>query len=317
MNLPYDNDLRFQLPENIYRVTAGKGGEAFLIDGGEKVAIYDCGMAYCSKGLIENIEKILGEIGHSTLDIMLVSHSHYDHIGALPYLLERWPELKVYGAAKLERVFSSDGAKATMERLGLSARDKYLGDEGKDVEIKTSPLRIDKVLEEGENIDIGDFIATAYYTPGHTDCSMVYLLRRKADEGKGKTILFLSESTGVLEDNNMLHTSILKSYEDTIDSASKCKALNPDILIGSHYGVVPKDIQDHYFDMYVEFAEREKNFILDMKEKGLSFDQMLDGYEKEYWTNNRVSAQPREAFIENAGHTINLILNTFGGNDGN
>lgn len=316
MNQPYDQDERFNLPNNLYRVTAGIGGESFLIDGGSQVAIYDCGMAYCASGLIENIKAKLSELGHDSLDMILVSHTHYDHIGALPYLLKTWPDMKVYGATKLEKVFSSDGARKTMERLGISAREKYLGDEGKDVEILTDPLRVDHMLHDGELFNIGKYEVSAFNTPGHTDCSMVYLLKNTEDDSE-PSIAFLSESTGVLEDNDIFHTSILKSYQDTINSAAKCKNLNADILIGPHFGLIPDSLKDDYFDMYVSYAEKEKDFILDLYNKGLSFEEILDGYEKKYWTNNRVSAQPRDAFIENAGHTIRLIINTFGGENGN
>lgn len=68
-------------PKPLVRVTGGKGGEAVLIVGSEKTALHDCGMACFSEELISNIEKALQE---RPLDYVLLSHTHYDHMGALP-----------------------------------------------------------------------------------------------------------------------------------------------------------------------------------------------------------------------------------------
>ena len=38
----FDESARYEFPENIVRVTAGKGGEALLILGSEKTALVEC-----------------------------------------------------------------------------------------------------------------------------------------------------------------------------------------------------------------------------------------------------------------------------------
>jgi len=70
-------------------VTGGKGGSAYLVLGKDKTALIDCGMAYCAPDLIKNIKKFLAD--GMRLDYVFLSHSHYDHIGAIPYLREIWP----------------------------------------------------------------------------------------------------------------------------------------------------------------------------------------------------------------------------------
>ena len=304
------NQARFHMPDDIYRVTAGIGGEAFLIDGGDRTAIYDCGMAYCHEGTVTNIKNKLDELGKKNLDYVILSHSHYDHIGALPYILKTWPDAKVVGAEKLKRVFSSDGAKATMKRLGEAARDKYLPESMHDMEIETEGLRVDIILGDGETLLMGKYEVTAIATPGHTDCSMSYLLK-DLTKANHKGIMFMSESVGVLENERYLHTSILKSFQDTVESANKCRSYDAETLICSHYGVVPEELASRYFDMYIEFAEKERDFILGLYDNGLSEDEIFPEYEKKYWNQSRVGAQPIEAFRENAGHTIRCIINSY------
>src|SRR5665648_1070419 len=94
---------RRKYPDKIRRVTAGSGGEAFLILGTDKTVLMDCGMAYCAEDMIGNIKEIL-TAENRKLDMIFLSHTHYDHIGGLPYVLKIWPEAIVYGADYCKRV---------------------------------------------------------------------------------------------------------------------------------------------------------------------------------------------------------------------
>lgn len=295
---------RFDLPKGIYRVTAGNGGESFLIDGDEHTGIYDCGMAYCHRGLIENIERVLSEIGKDKLDYVFMSHTHYDHIGALPYLLERWPDVKVVGAEKAKRVFASEGAKKTMERLGTAARDRFAEEKDKDTDITASGMRIDIVVKTGEVIDLGNRKVVAYETKGHTDCSITYFL-------EPDRIMFASESTGVLRAPGLMHTAILKDYEQTMESVKICQSLNAKQIIGNHYGAVPEFYTEKYFQLYIESAEEEKEYILSLGRKGLDYDGVLKEYKNKFWSYERALIQPEEAFMENARNITRHIIDKF------
>lgn len=158
---------RMELPRPLVRVTGGPGGEAILILGSEKTAVYDCGMACFADNLIENLKTVLNAEG-KTLDYILLSHTHYDHIGALPYVLQVWPEAQVCGLQKAKEVFAHPNARATMERLGNNAKALY-GVEG--IEITAAGMRVDRVLADGDSISLGAETITAYETKGHTDCS--------------------------------------------------------------------------------------------------------------------------------------------------
>ena len=293
---------RFGYPDYIKRVTAGYGGETLLVFTEEKTALYDCGMAYCHEGTVENIKEALAEQGRDHIDYLLISHSHYDHIGAMPYILEQWPDTEVVGAAKAGRVFESKGAKATMKRLGIKAQETFKGEPG---EILADGFRLDRAVKDGDRIDMG--CGKYFYvmeTKGHTDCSLTYVL-------EPEKLMFLSESTGVLRKPDMIHTAILKSYEDSIASADKCAAYGAKQLIGPHYGLVPEFYTDNYFRQYKAAAEDLKDYILYWAEQGLDHDGLLKKVEEKCWSEERGRAQPKAAFLENAGYTVDLICREF------
>ena len=300
------NHNPFVLPDYLERVTAGRGGEAFLIFTDQKVILHDCGMAYCYKGLIANIEEALARHQRQTLDYILLSHSHYDHVGALPYVLQRWPEAKVFGATKVAKVFQSEGARKTMRRLGEAARNQY---SDFDEPILTDGLRVDYCWTDGETLNVGSAGSeveqiVAISTPGHTDCSYSYLLQPSG-------LLFTSESTGIPRPFGDLHTSILKDYHNTIVSAEKCKSYRPKMILVPHYGMLPDQLVDEYFDIYTEFAEYEKDLIIGLYDKGYDFGQIMAAYEDKYWSEERGKGQPKEAFLENAKYIVKHILEVF------
>lgn len=297
----FEGCSRFDYPDYMVRVTSGFGGESILVFSDERAALYDTGMAYCHKGTIENIRKALSDHGQTRLDCVLMSHTHYDHIGALPYILREWPDVVVVGSAKAKAVFASQGAKATMKRLGEAARDCYVEDREP---VLTDGFRIDKVVGDGDIIEMGSRSFEVIETKGHTDCSLTYVLRPES-------VMFASESTGVLRAPDRIHTAILKSYKDSMDSAKRCRAYGAKRIIIPHYGLIPAYYNDRYFEMYFRAAEDEKKFILSCRDEGMNRDEILKAFDDKYWTEERGRAQPRAAFLENAKYSVNHILNNF------
>ena len=106
----------------IYDVSSARGPQIYLIVGSEKAAVVDAGMAYSAEGTVENIRKILGE---RPLDMILLTHSHYDHVSGIPAMKRAWPQVQVYGGTYVEHVFESDKAKAVITKLNMEAVAKY------------------------------------------------------------------------------------------------------------------------------------------------------------------------------------------------
>lgn len=292
---------RQNYPQKIKRVTAGAGGETLLLSGTEKTALIDCGMAYCAEEMIANIKEILSAENRK-LDIIFLTHTHYDHIGALPYVLNVWPEAVVYGAEYCKKVFASTGAKKKIEELGRIAWKKYKNQEPDEVLVEG--LRIDQSLRDFDCVFLGEEYIVALETKGHTDCSLTYVL-----EPDG--IMFASESTGVLESPDFMHVSILKNYKDSMESIKKCQAYPIKHLISPHYGLIPDFFIVDYWKLFVDSAEEKKNYLFSLYSNKMSFEEILEDYLKKYWNKARGAEQPIEAFRENAINIIKAIIKDF------
>ena len=304
MIIPKDNGYhrnfqghdRFDVPEPIYRVTGGNGGESYLIIGSEKTALLDCGMACWSRELITNIHEKLDPLGRP-LDCVLMSHTHYDHIGALPYIIDEWPEVKACGAAKALQVFGSEIARQTMRELGDNASDLYGVDFGP---VKTDGLRVDIVMKDGDEIDLGDLKAVFYEAKGHTDCSASYMI-------EPMKVLFLSESIGQYQGPGKMDVSVLKSFDQSLEAAERMRKLGANRIVSMHYGFIPEYYNDRYFEEYIKEAGWERELIKKCIKKGLSDQEISDIHDIFYWEEDLRQAHPYDAYHMNTMITIKLV----------
>lgn len=290
---------RFAFPGKQYRVTAGRGGEAILIIGSEKTAIIDCGMAYCGGDVVKNIKGKLAEEGRKTLDFAFLTHSHYDHMGALPYIRRAFPEVIVYGSTHCQEILQRPNAKVLMKKLGTAARDLYRPDSKE--EIPVDDLAVDIALKDGDMVSLGNETIQAIEAKGHTDCSMAYAL-----EPDG--ILFTSESTGIVEAGLAINTPILKSFADAMTSLEKCRGYGAKYICLPHFGLIPQDFNEEYWMQFQQGCEDRIQMVRGMKKEGLDADQMLERYRDRYWDPIMEQEQPIEAFLINAKNIIKAAL---------
>ncbi len=288
---------RFDLPEGMKRVTAGSGGEVILIEGTDKTAVIDCGMAYCGEGLAAAIK---AELGARPLDYAVLTHTHYDHIGGLPYLRRAWPGLVSFGAAYGKKVLEKDSALMQIEALSKSAWKKYTNCAA-EPEVLMEGLRIDNTVCEKDVIPLGGRELHVFETPGHTNCSLTFLL-----EPDG--ILFPSETIGVYSGDNMMVTGMLKSCRETIASIEKCRNINVKHIISPHFGIVPEPVRERYWDLALQSVERNKTFIRDRLKEGALFEEIMEEYTKEFYQDSVAEEQPKEAFLLNAQNMIQNLI---------
>lgn len=281
--------------ETIIEVTGGRGGSAFLLLGEEKTALMDCGMAYCASNLIHNCREILGV---RPLDYIIISHSHYDHIGAIPYLRQEWPSSRVLGAEYAKRILTRPNALKTIRYLSVQAAETIGA--GELPPYDDTKLAVDQVIAEGDWIDLGGMGIQVMETPGHTQCSLSFLVN-------GDT-LFASETTGCFSHSGKVNPAFIRSYSDTIAAIHTCQKLNPRFIISPHYGLVSQRDTPGYWRNCLRAATEARAFILDLAQQGYNEEQILMQYEKVFRDEHNRIEQPVDAFRLNTEFMIKTVL---------
>ena len=86
------------------------------------------------------------------LDLMALSHGHYDHVGGLPDLLEETGELAIYAHPQiLDRRYAQDANKAGLRDLGLTWEKEEIESKGAKFYFNTKPTYLtDNIFLTGE-----------------------------------------------------------------------------------------------------------------------------------------------------------------------
>lgn len=281
--------------DNIKEVTAGKGGTAFLVTGREKAALIDCGMAYCAPELIANVKKVLEG---RKLDFIFLTHSHYDHIGAIPYLREEWPDVEVLGAQYAMDVLLKNNALRTIKQLSIMA-GKYYGGAGA-VQYDDGLMKVDRAVHEGDTFDLGGSEIRVLETPGHTQCSLSFIVN---DE-----VMFASETCGVISPEGRVYPTFINSYKRTIRSIEKCSRENPKVIISPHSGLVNESEVLTFWQKCRRAAEESRELVLRLLSKGYDEDRVFEMYRKAYQDEAAKEAQPEFAFEINSRAMIRTII---------
>jgi len=273
-----------------------KSSEGNLLIGKDYTALFDCGMAFCAKDTIQNVKNALGG---RPLDYIFATHTHYDHIGALPYFREEWPQLRLAAIAAGAAVLVKDTPRRVFRELSSSAAMRF--GSKLDINYDDNAFHADITVKDKDIISLGELSVETLETPGHTRDSVSYFIPELE-------LLFMNETPGVMMHDGKIYPTYLTSYTDTINSINKCRCLKFKHLSLPHRGVVSKEEAGGFFDKVMEANIACYNFILDMKEKNLGEDEMIDSFFQKYGSDVILSYQPKEAFIINARATIACTL---------
>jgi glyoxylase-like metal-dependent hydrolase (beta-lactamase superfamily II) len=210
--------------ENILML--GNGHVPAFLYCGEKPVLFDPGVSAFGPLYLEKIRQNLKD--PSSL-ILALTHSHFDHCGAAPYLLRNIPGIKVAASEKAADVILRPNAVELMEKLNQEY-EKEMKDELKGEDVSFEAFEVDYRLKEGGVLKLGNDSCRIFETPGHTRDCLSYFFPEKG-------VLFCGESAGVAE-GTFIHTPFLTSFEDYLSSLKKIAGLKPKVLCIAHNGIL-------------------------------------------------------------------------------
>ena len=187
----------------------------YLIVGSELTALIDTGTGFMVDATVKSLKELLGG---RKLDMIILTHRHYDHVGGLRGIIKEFSP-KLYAGP--------DDAKPLREGDSDSTLGTKFGG-------SIDPMDVTDFCE-GDKIDLGGHVLTAIYTPGHTIGSICVL-----DEVTGS--LFSGDTVFVDGVGNTTHPT--GSEKMLIDSLRKLSNVQFSGLYPGHGPIVTSDGQE-------------------------------------------------------------------------
>ncbi len=184
---------------------------------------------------------------------ILLTHSHYDHIGGIPYILKDFKP-QIFAHPYMRRVMSSENAIKLINDMN-SKEMVLLG--FKNNEYRFKPFEFQEV-ENGWIMKLKNHRITCYYTPGHTRDSVAYFI-------EPEKMLIPGEAAGVPNHKNtFILPQFLSSVKDYEESLRFISSLEIETLGLPH-------------EMIIEGKENVKNYLKNSIETTLWYVEYLKG----------------------------------------
>jgi metallo-beta-lactamase class B len=184
----------------------------------------DAGHVLIDSGPVEAAPLVAANIralGFALDDVewIVTSHEHHDHVGGVAELQ------RMTGA----RLAASSGAKRQLETGTYDPSDPQFG-----VNDPFPAARVDRVLEDGEELVVGQLSLTIHATPGHAPGSTSWTWRSCGDGGC-PLVAYLDSVTAVSADGYRFsdHPEYLAAFRRSLD---KIGAIECDFVITPHPG---------------------------------------------------------------------------------
>jgi glyoxylase-like metal-dependent hydrolase (beta-lactamase superfamily II) len=222
----------FQLGTPDFPAYLSMGEEGMIIEGGTGPTF---------PIMVEQIEAL--GVDPLKIKTIILTHTHPDHIGAVPHLQRRWPHVKL--------LVSPIGAQLLAKKelfkefllvdLGIAQLMKARSE----IDTLPAPVRnyafaVDAVVKEGDLIDLGEGIVWRIYeTPGHAACHLSLF-----EEQEGT--LVVGDAAGFyVPEQDVFWPNYFDSLDHYCNSIRKLAALPAKQAVLSHHGVVQGDVRQH------------------------------------------------------------------------
>jgi 2-aminobenzoylacetyl-CoA thioesterase len=257
-----------------------KGKEAMIVGGG---------MSWIAPDLEKQFAAT--DFDLSRIRYLFITHSHFDHCGAVPYIKKKFPQIQILASAFAQRVFSLKKAvqfiAAMNERMvgkaGLSEEDKKLNPQ-------FDGIQIDRVVGDRDALDLGEGIEVRFLeAPGHTQCSLAaYVPSLK--------LLFPSDSAAFphYDGSGIAHPSPQYDFRLYQESLQKLAALDVETLAFEHHGFLRGVEARQFLVQAIEKAEEDRKFIVAKAQNPEGFDEVVQKFAGEFREQTRLPFLPPE-----------------------
>lgn len=275
---------------------AAHGGEGFIVRTDDHTILVDSGYGFCGRKMTQNLKSKLDE--DEKLDMLFLTHSHYDHALGSVYIKREFPDLPIVASEHTKEIFDKKKSHELMRSLDVSAAKAFNCEPDEDL---TDELSVDRVVHDGEDV-FGDGECISYAFPGHTKCSMgLYFPTEK--------LLVSCESLGLWCDETTVSAGCISSLKSSVESIKKAQTLDCEHMVVSHFGLY--DNCEKFFSDALTATESRRDEVIELLRQGKSDEEIIRAVKAGFYTESIAKSYPLQAFLTNTYAQIQMIKREF------
>src|SRR5512136_525958 len=152
------DEMRIRKPgkvrEGIWFLGREESG-VYLLEGKSSSMIVSGGMSYIVPDLLQQFKQF--NIDEKRIEKILILHSHFDHVGIVPFFKRRHPEIEVYASERGWEILQMDKAILTVNEFSRNVAKRMKKEEiysTYDLDWRSDVSG--KTIREGDRISLGD-----------------------------------------------------------------------------------------------------------------------------------------------------------------
>lgn len=257
---------------------------------GDRPVLIDTGVSRKALLFQQRIRHVLGE---QKLSFIVLTHTHWDHTGALSFLADAHQAEVVTSPAAAD-LLRKKNVIAFVNRLN---REYTKAQELDALPAIHSPERM-RTLSDGERLPLtSERSLIALACPGHTRCSQAYYL-----EPEG--LLFPGDAVGVMEKNGEIRPLFLSSYTEYVHSLRKLSDLPSKTLAFAHNHFIQGESRiQSFFERSLAATELWFEKIKNSLEEGLEEQVIAECFFESHFLGTTLQS-PKEVFLINIAAMI-------------
>jgi glyoxylase-like metal-dependent hydrolase (beta-lactamase superfamily II) len=257
----------------------------YLLEGSDSSIVISGGTSYILPDVLAQIKDF--QLDETKIRGLLILHAHFDHIGIVPALHRRYPEMTLYASKRAWEILAEPRSIETInsfsriitEQMGVT---KKMGAYNANWTLGITGTTV----HEGDVISLGNRDIRILETPGHSSCSIsAYVPQLKA--------LFASDGGGIPYRDTIV-IAANSNYTEYQKSLVKLAQLDVDYVCADHFGYVHgAEARDHV-QRTIEVAQSEREKMEEIYKRTGDVDRATKEFSDEFYANNPDYFLPRE-----------------------
>ncbi len=285
-------------------VTGWSHNPIYLLKG-KRPVLFDGGLALLGRVYREAITSVLnGDFPN----MVFITHVHFDHCGAVPYLKKAFPGLEAAASQKAKDILKRPNAVNLIRKLSESS-EQILSEFGEESLCRElfDPFEVDLVLQDGDVVELEEGLnVQVLSTPGHTWDFMSYYVPEKK-------ILVASESAGCALSSGYISSDSLADFGVYLKSLKRLASLDAQILCQGHRYVYLDEDVGAFLKRSLRSALEFKTMVEEywLKEKG-DLRRVVQKIKQIEYDSLPAPKQSEPAFVINLEARIKSVLKQLG-----